>query len=305
MSVALLFPGQGSQTPGFLRRLPPVRAVRDILERSSNFLGYDVFTLDTEAAISSTMSIQLGLVIAGAAFWNFLSDEGIEPRAVSGMSVGVFSAAVACGAVTLEQALKLVKKRAELMQSTFEGRAASMAAVQGLDLAQLKSILRETELSIANFNSQTQFVVAGPLRLLDSLVNRAIKAGAYKATILATSVPSHIPQLAPASVDLLALAMQMPVQVPNKTMFSNRFARPITTAEGVREELAHNMASPVKWHDIMTAMNGLGITVVLESPPGHALARLASETIPYVRTFSAAEVRWDVLLRAARLHQHD
>jgi len=305
MSVALLFPGQGSQTPGFLRCLPAVGAVRDILERSSNFLGYDVFTLDTETAMSSTISIQLGLVIAGAAFWNFLSDEGIEPRAVTGMSVGVFSAAIACGAVTLEQALKLVKRRAELMQSTFQGRAEGMAAIQGLHLVQLKSILRGTELSIANFNSQTQFVVAGPLRLLNSLVQQAIEAGAYKAAILATSVSSHIPLLAPASVDLLALARQTPVQAPDKTMFSNRFARPITTAEGVREELALNMSNPVKWHDTMTAMGGLGITVVLESPPGHTLAGLASEIIPNVRTFSAAEMRWDVVLRAARLHQRD
>lgn len=305
MSVALLFPGQGNQTPGFLRRLPAVRAVRDILERSSNFLGYDVFTLDTEAAISSTMSIQLGLVIAGAAFWNFLSNEGIEPRAVGGMSVGAFAAAVACGAVTLEEALKLVKRRAELMQSTFQGCAEGMAVVQGLGLTDLEVVLRGTDLSIANFNSPTQFVVAGSVRLLESLVNQAIEAGASKVTILATSVASHIPQLAPESLELLALARQVPAKAPNKTMFSNRFARRITTAEGVREELALNMAHPVRWHDIMTAMGELGVTVVLESPPGHALAGLAAETIPDVRAFSAAEMRWDVLLLAARLDQPD
>lgn len=303
MSVALLFPGQGSQTPGFLRRLPAIHAVQEILERSSNFLGYDVLTLDAEAAINSTISTQLGLLIAGAAFSNFLSSEGIEPHAVAGMSVGVFAAAVACGAVTLEQALKLVQRRAELMQSTFQGRAESMAAVQGLSLARLESILQGTELSIANFNSQTQFVVAGPLRLLGSVLDRAMEAGASKATVLATSVPSHIPQLAPASLELLALVRQFPVQAPNRTMFSNRYARPITTAEGVREELSFNMANPVRWHDIMTAMGGLGITAVVESCPGRALSGLTSETLPEVRILSAAEMRWDVLLLAAKLEQ--
>ncbi len=301
MSIALLFPGQGSQTAGFLRRLPPIRAVQDILERSSGMLGYDVRTLDSEEAVKSTVPTQIGLVIAGVAFSNFLCQEGIEPHAVAGMSVGTFAAAVACGAVTLEQALKLVKRRAELMQSTLQDRAEGMSAVQGLDLSQLRSILHGTGLSIANFNSQTQFVVAGPLSLLGSFTARAIEAGAHKATVLATSVSSHIPQLAPAAIELLDLARQMPVQAPNKVMFSNRLARPITTAEGVREELALNMANPVMWHDIMTAMDGLEITVVLESPPGHTLAGLASEIIPDVRTFSAAEMRWDVLLRAARL----
>lgn len=301
MSIALLFPGQGSQTAGFIRRLPPIPAVDDILQRSSNILSYDVRTLDSEAAVRSTVPTQLGLLIAGVAFSNFLSQEGIEPHAVAGMSVGTFAAAVACGAVTLEQALTLVKRRAELMESTFQWRAEGMAAVQGIELLELRSILRETGLSIANFNSQTQFVVAGPLGLLDSFTKRAIEAGAHKASVLATSVSSHIPQLAPASIELLALARQMPVQAPNKMMFSNRLARPITTAEGVREELALNMANPVMWHDIMTAIRGLGVTVVLESPPGHALAGLASETIPDVRIFSAAEMRWDVLLRAARL----
>ena len=301
MRIALLFPGQGSQTAGFLRRLPSIRAVQDILERSSNILGYDVRTLDSEAAVKLTVPTQLALVIAGVAFANFLSHEGIEPHAVAGMSVGTFSAAVACGAVTLDQALKLVKRRAEMMQLTFQGRAEGMAAVQGLNHSQLRSILHETGLSIANFNSQTQFVVAGPLSLLDSFIARAIEAGAHKATVLATSVSSHIPQLAPAAMELLDVARQIPVQSPNKVMFSNRLARPITTAEGVREELALNMAQPVMWHDIMGAMDGLGITAVLESPPGHTLAGLASEIIPDVRTFSAAEMRWDVLLGALRL----
>ena len=301
MRIALLFPGQGSQTAGFLRRLPSIPAVNDILERSSNVLGYDVRTLDSEAAIKSTVPTQIALVIAGAAFSNFLSVEGIETYAVAGMSVGTFSAAVACGAVTLEQALMLVKRRAELMQSTFQDQSEGMAAVQGLNLAQLRSILNDTGLSIANFNSQTQFVVGGSLSLLDSFTTRAIEAGAHKATVLATSVSSHTPKLAPAAIELLDLARQMPVQTPNKVMLSNRLARPLTSAEHVREELALNMAHPVMWQDVMGAMDGLGISAVLESPPGHTLSALASEVIPDVRAFSAAEMRWDVLLRALHL----
>jgi acyl transferase domain-containing protein len=121
--------------------------------------------------------------------------------------------------------------------------------------------------------------IASPLRLLGSLVDRAIEAGASNATILATSVPSHIPQLAPASLELLALAGQMTVQAPNQTMFSNRHARPITTAEGVREEVALNMANRVRWNDIMTALGGLETKVVLESP--RVMRWLNSHLRPY------------------------
>jgi malonate decarboxylase epsilon subunit len=300
MSVALLFPGQGAQSPGFLHRLPKIPAVNETLERSSTFLGYNVLSLDTEVALTSTIATQLSLVIAGAAFCNFLVSGGAKSHTVAGMSVGTFAAGIACGALTLEDALKLVQRRAELMESTFEGRKEGMAVVEGLRLGQIESILQGTGLSIANFNSPTQFVVAGQLIQLHSFMHSAIEAGAFRTALLSTSVPSHIRQLTPASQELLTLARQLPVQAPKITMFSNCDARPITTADGLREELAFNMASPVKWHDTMSAMAGLGITVVLEAPPGHTLARLVSETLPSVRALSASELRWDVLLRAAQ-----
>jgi malonate decarboxylase epsilon subunit len=83
-------------------------------------------------------------------------------------------------------------------------------------------------------------------------------------------------------------------------MFSNLHARPITSKDGVCEELALNMAHPVRWHDIMSAMEGIGINFALESPPGRTLAGLAAESLPNVQMFSAAETRWDVLLLAAK-----
>jgi malonate decarboxylase epsilon subunit len=301
MSLALLFPGQGAQTAGFLRRLPNIRAVQEILEQSSNFLGYDVLDLDTDSALSSTISTQLGLVIAGAAFWSFLASERVDPHAVAGMSVGTFAAAVACNAISFEDALRLVQRRAELMQASFQNCRTGMAVVQGLTLQQIELLLRETtELSIANFNSATQFVIAGPLLHLDSFVHLAMEAGCSKASILATAVSSHIPQLASAAQELLVLARQIRVRAPSRVMFSNCHARPITTAEGIREELALNMANPVRWHDIMSGMGGLELSLMIESPPGHMLAGLASESLPDIAVLSAAETRWDVLLLAAR-----
>ena len=300
MSVALLFPGQGSQAPSFLHRLPDIRPVREVFEAASTLLGRDVLTLDTELALTSTIAAQLALVISGAAFHNFLMSEGVTLRATAGMSVGTYAAAIACGAISLETALRLVDYRANLMQKAFPNRTHGMAAVQGLRLTQVESVLLDPELSIANFNSLTQFVVAGPRQQLEGFLDRAKEAGASKASMLATSVPSHIPQLASSSQYLLELAHKEPVQAPTIPVFSNRNARPITTANGMREELALNMAAPVRWHDMISAMNGLEIDLFLESPPGHALTGLALETAPHVVALPAAETRWDVLSGAAK-----
>jgi malonate decarboxylase epsilon subunit len=299
-SVALLFPGQGAQSPGFLHRLPKIAAVDQVLKTSSEILGYDVLSLDTEVALASTVSTQLSVVIAGAAFWTYLASEGAALQAVAGMSVGTFAAAIASGALALEDALRLVKLRAELMQATPEADTGRMAVIDGLQLAQVESALQGSGLSIANFNSRTQFVIAGAAAELDSLLHRATEMGAFRASFLRTSVCSHIPQLEPASRQLLAAARQVSVQAPKTTYLRNRDARPIRTADGAREELAFNMARPVRWHDIMSAMEGLGITLMLESPPGHTLAPLASESLSGISVLSASDIRWDVLSLAVR-----
>lgn len=299
MSVAVLFPGQGGQTPGFLHRMPVISPVHHVFTEASSVLGFDVLSLDSEAALSSTVATQLGLVIAGAAFWKYLACEGVSVRAVAGMSVGTYSAAFAAGSISLATALTLVRRRAELMQERFPGGTHGLAAVQGLRLAQVEDLLQDSRLSIANFNSPTQFVVAGRVSRLESFMRRAEAAGASKVLLLKASVPSHISELASSSRELRQLAEQLPVDPPDETVFLNGDARPILTAEGVREELAFNMTRPVRWHDIMGVITGFGITLCIESPPGHALTGLVAETAAGVRALSAAEIRWDVLLRAA------
>lgn len=300
MTVAVLFPGQGSQTAGFLHRLPGIRPVRDVLERASTLLGLDVLTLDTDLALTSTITTQIALVVCGAAFHGFLVSEGVALRAVAGMSVGTYAAALACGAINLETALRLVRHRAYLMETAFPNETYGMAAIQGLRLAQLQAILQNENLSVANLNSFAQFVVAGPRAQLEQFLDHATQAGATTVSMLPMSVPSHIPQLLPSSRELFDMARELPVQAPSLPMFSNRDARPITTTEGVREELAMNMAAPLRWHDIMSALNGLGIELFLESPPGRTLTGLALQFEPKVRALSAAETRWDVLIAATR-----
>ena len=300
MSIALLFPGQGSQHDGFLNALPDHVAVRETIAEASTLLGLGALTLDTEAALESTVTTQLALVIAGAAFARFCAAEQIKPAAVAGISVGSYSAAIAAESIDLPTALTLVRRRAELMESTFPAGSHGMAVVDGLRLTTLRSLLQETPLPIANYNSESQHVVAGDLKVLQHFLQRATEAGAHTAKLLRMSVASHTSELLAVAHQLSDLARRMPVHPPRIPLYSNRDARPLLTAEAVRDELVFNMAYPVRWHDIVTALGGIGTTLFLEAPPGHTLTHLAAHILPEVPSLAAEKTRWDVILRSAR-----
>ena len=303
MKIALMFPGQGAQSPGFLRELPDNFAVRETLQEASAWLGCDVLALDTEVALASTISTQIGLVVAGAAFSRFLSAYDVSPAAVAGMSVGVYSAAIAAGAIDLLTALTLVRRRAELMEAAFPGGSHGMMVIDGLRMSAVKQLVAGSSAVIANYNSATQHVVAGGVWALGPLVQRALDAGAHTARMLRMSVASHTPELLHASEELLTLAQSLPVATPRIPVYSSRNARPLTTAQSIREELAQNMANPVRWHDTLIALDECGTTLLMEAPPGHTLTRLASATLPDTRCLTAGELRWDVIVRSARRNQ--
>jgi len=299
MSLALMFPGQGSQSPGFLHALPNQPAIQETLQEASELLGKDVLSLDSETALTSTVATQMALVVAGAAFARLCSSAGIQPIALAGMSVGVYSAAIAAESIDLSTALFLVRRRAELMEQAFPAGAYGMAVVEGLNLRTVQTLLEKTDTAIANYNSATQFVVSGKLDELHHVLQKSILAGAHTAKLLRMSVASHVPALLSAAKELNEFAQEFHFAPPRIPIYSNRTARALTTAESVREELASNMAYPVRWHDIVAVLESVGITLLLESPPGHTLSRLASTILPGISAIPVSEQRWDVVLRAA------
>jgi malonate decarboxylase epsilon subunit len=303
MSIGLMFPGQGAQVAGFLHDLPDVPAVRSTLQHASDLLGFHVLTLDSEAALQSTVSVQLALVVAGAAFASFCAAERIEPTAVAGMSVGAYSAAIAAGAVDLKTALQLVQRRAESMQAAFLPGTHGMLVIGGLRLRAIKSLLLDSSAVVANINSPSQHVIAGEVSALEPLRLRALEQGADLARLLPMAVASHTPALLPAAEQLMHIAMALPFATPATPMYSGRTGRALSTAQSVREELAWNMAYPVLWNDTVAALGSLGIDLLLEAPPGATLTRLAAQILPAVASLAAGEARWDLLLREARRQQ--
>lgn len=299
MSNGLLFPGQGSQTPGFLHALPAHAAVQTVLHEASQLLGRDVLEFDTEDALRSTVPAQLAILIAGVAFTRYLQAEAIVVEVAAGMSVGAFAAAVAAGALAFPSALQFVRRRAQLMDAAF-AVPSGMAVLEGLRERTVAALIEGTGITIANYNSPLQFVLAGKREALLQLLPTAQSAGAYTAKLIGMTTSSHTAVLSEAAKELHTFADTLPMQDATFPVLSNRTARPLFKAAAIREDLAWNMAHPVRWHDVQTALYGYGTRCLLEAPPGHTLTRLATEAFPDQQVYAAADLRWDILLREAR-----
>src|SRR5258706_7495763 len=261
--LASLFPGQGAQQEGYLHRLPDHAAVKDTLDEASHVLNSDVLTLDTPDALRSTVAVQIGLVVAGVATARALAHEQLAPDISAGLSVGAYAAAVSCGALAFDDALRLVRKRAELMEAAYPS-GYGLAAIVGLTEHQLEKLAAghaddgQPPVYIGNVNAPRQIVIAGPDAALDAFIERALAAGARKATRLAVSVPSHCELLADASDKLLAYANDIPFRTPLSTYVANRGGRPLRTAEAIRDDLVMNIRYTVRWFDALTVMIEMG-----------------------------------------------
>lgn len=295
MSVAYLFPGQGAQTPGFLRRLSApggagLRVIDATLREAREVLNLDLETLDTPDALHSTVNVQLGLLVAGVAMARAVTQAGVPPDAAAGLSVGAFGAAVVCGAIQFADALRLVKLRSESMRDLYPA-AYGMAAISGLDERRVGDIVAQAAVFIANINAPTQIVICGEDAALEAAVELARRAGARNVQRMAVSVPSHGPLLDAVS-QRLALAMAgVEVAAPKIPYISNRRARAVREAGGVREDLILNVSNPVRWHDSVTLLYELGARFFVEMPPGRVLSGLVQQNFPEARVMAADDAR--------------
>jgi malonate decarboxylase epsilon subunit len=304
LSVAYLFPGQGAQTPGFLHRLPQHPAVSATLQEAAAVLGMEVERLDEAAALASTVAVQLSLLIAGVAVMRALADEGLEIDAAAGLSVGAFGAAVACGALSFSDALPLVKLRGECMQSAYP-RGYGMAAIAGLDEQHVAAIVERlggaaAQLYIANINAPTQIVVSGADPALDAAIEIARQAGARRAQRMAVSVPSHCALLDSVARRLAIAMAAIKINDPRRPYISNRRARVVKDAQGVREDLILNVANAVRWHDSVTVLYEIGVRLFIEPPPGQVLSRLAQQAFTEARAVGVEDLQLDSILLLAK-----
>src|SRR5271169_1273886 len=249
MSVAFIFPGQGSQFPGMLHQLLDHPAVVRTLDEISEDLQSDVRTVDTERGLESTVDVQIALLAAGVATARALMEQDIEPAAVSGLSVGAFAAAVIAGVLSLPDAAELVKLRAEQMMQLYP-TGYGLSAIVGLNESQVTKIVQavtsvQDPVFVGNINAPRQIVIAGRNAGMDRALDQARRQGASKAVRLHVSVPSHCPLLQPVA-DLLAQRISsLNLSAPQITYVANVNARAMRTKEAIASDLANNIAHRV------------------------------------------------------------
>jgi malonate decarboxylase epsilon subunit len=306
MSVAFVFPGQGSQSPGMLHRLLNHPAVGGTLDEISEVLHADVRNLDCQQCLNSDVSVQLALFSAGVATARALMEQNVQPTAVAGLSVGAFAAAVVAGILELANGVELVKLRATKMVGLYP-TGYGLSAIIGLNEFQVTKIVDaitsdQAPIFVGNINAPRQIVIVGSNLGMDRALDEARRQGASKAVRLHVSVLSHCPLLQPVAHTLARRISSMNLRAPQVPYVGNVNARAMRTKELVADDLANNIAHGVRWHDATRVLEELGCHLFLEMPPGHTLSDLAQQNLSGV---IAIPVEARVLPRVLRLAQQE
>lgn len=283
MSFAFFFPGQGSQSLGMMNGFADAAIVKTTFDEASETLNQDLWAMmngEDAEIIAQTVNTQPLMLAAGVATYRAYQEAGgCAPAAVAGHSLGEYTALVAAGSLAFADAVKLVRLRAELMQSAVPQGVGAMAAVLGLDDEQVKAVCAaaaENEVVEAvNFNSPGQVVIAGNTAAVERAMAAAKDAGAKRALLLPVSVPSHCSLMKPAA-DKLAEALQsVAVAAPQIRVIHNADVASHNDAAAIKDALVRQLYSPVRWTETVAKLVSEGITESAECGPGKVLAGLA------------------------------
>jgi len=278
-----LFPGQGSQSIGMLNELSQTEAcVKDVFDRGEAVLGFDIWRMAQEGTteeIGRTEVTQPLMLLAGVAVWQaWEGKQGIKPNFVAGHSLGEYTALVAAKAITLEDAVDVVKTRAKLMQDTVPTGTGAMSVVLGLDDDVVQRICLEVapdgSIAPANYNAPGQVVVGGLKDLMPQFSEAAKAAGCKRVLPVAMSVPSHCALLKPAADQLAAKLDTLIIERPQMPVVNNVFAQPEQDPESIREALKKQIYNPVLWSRSIDVLAGNGCELFVEFGPKKVLTGL-------------------------------
>ncbi|WP_029103913.1 ACP S-malonyltransferase [Moraxella caprae] len=283
--VAVIFPGQGSQTIGMMDELAEhFSVVKTTFDEASGALGVDLWEIThDESRLNKTEFTQPALLTASVAIWQIVKDklsaQGITPLCLAGHSLGEYSALVASGVLSLTDAVKLVHERGKLMTGAVAGIDTQMVAVLGLDDEQVASLCEDaTEnagiVGPANFNNPGQVVIAGT-QVGVSHVLSAVESLGKKAVPLKVSVPSHCELMNPASDALAKLLDTTEFATAQIPVIQNRHAQVHKHVSDIKTALTEQLSMPVLWSQTMQKLADKQIDVVIECGPGNVLSNLA------------------------------
>lgn len=295
MSIAVVFPGQGSQSPGFA--LPWVdHPASQIIERAEDAAGITLRPLldDPEADLSPTRSSQLSVLLGSLLVWEavapILREKRAEPIAVAGHSLGQISALIASGTVDLTNGLRLAIARAEASATAQSAEAGALLALLGAteDQAETACAAAPGAAWIANLNGAGQIVVGGRPEALDTVAHAATEAGVRRTRRLAVDGAFHTPLMQRAVDDLGPVLDDLTFNAPEIPVVTNHDAALTTDADGWPERLRTHLIAPLRWEDSVQRLVELGVDTIVEVGPGTTLTGLVRRIAPDIRTINIA-----------------
>ena len=283
MALAMVFPGQGSQSQGMQADMArEFKEIGETYAEASEVLGFDLWQLVTDGPaerLAETTITQPAMLTAGVAAWRvWRRAGGDEPEQLAGHSLGEYTALVCGGALSFAEAVRVVKRRSELMQDAVPVGIGAMAAVLGLDDEKIVQLCDEAStIGVAepvNFNSPGQVVIAGHARAVEQAVAFAKENGAKRAIVLPVSVPSHSTLMYNAGNTLAETLAEAEIVAPRITVLGAATAEPYGDGDDIRARLSAQVYSPVLWVRTVEELVSHGASKIVECGPGRVLSGL-------------------------------
>jgi [acyl-carrier-protein] S-malonyltransferase len=295
--LAFIFPGQGSQTVGMGKAFHDASpAARKIFDTANTALGFDLTRVmfeGPESELALTTNTQPAVLTTSVAAAAACAERGLRPALVAGHSLGEYTALVVAGALRLEDAVRIVRKRGEFMQQAVPVGTGAMAAVMGLGIDAVEALCRDAGrgevVEVANVNSAVQIVIAGHKPAVERAVALAGERGGKKSVLLPVSAPFHCALMKPAAARLAAELAQVTVADPTIPVVRNVDAGITRAARDVVPFLLSQVASPVRWTECVQRLAAEGATAFVEVGPGRVLTALTRRIVEGAKALSVED----------------
>jgi len=296
-SLALVFPGQGSQSVGMMKGFADRAIVQQTFREAADLVGVDYWAMVSEGPaelLGQTVNTQPLMLVAGVACWRAWQEAGGPmPAWFAGHSLGEYTALVAAGAMRFEDAVPLVRLRAQAMQEAVPEGTGGIAAILGLDEAKLREVCEQAAqgevLEPANLNSPGQVVIAGHRAAVERGMALAREKGAKRAVMLPMSAPSHCSLMKPAAEKLRARLEAIEIRKPQIPVIHNRYVESFDDPAKIRAALVEQLYSPVRWIETIELLGRKGVQRVVECGPGKVLTGLSKRIVPDIEYLSITD----------------
>jgi len=297
MNIAIVFPGQGSQSVGMLSEYTESwPQIIDTFKEASDVLGYDLWDIVSNGPVeklNQTEITQPAVLAADIAVMRVMAEQCmLRPFVLAGHSLGEYAALVAANSIEFTDAIKLVAERGRLMQNAVPHGEGAMAAILNLTDEQIIEICQKTSsetgliVEAVNFNSPGQVVIAGNTAAVDKAIELAKEEGAKRALKLPVSVPSHSSLMKPAADQLAETLKSITIETPEIQVIHNVDAKSHDDPDAIRDALARQLYNPVRWVETAKIIGSAGDDAIVECGPGKVLSGLSRRITKDVPTFA-------------------